>query len=78
MNRNADGFISFDELLVSLRGEMSPARMAFIKAAFNKLDTTQDGSVTLEDLRQTYNATAHPVAWLDMRLYISIYHIPFM
>lgn len=56
---NGDGVISFDEFLVALRGDMSPARLAVVQEAFEKLDVTGDGKVTLADLEKLYDASHH-------------------
>ncbi|KAH9133797.1 hypothetical protein LEN26_007000 [Aphanomyces euteiches] len=55
-----DGFISFDEFLVALRGDINPARLSMIEMAFQKLDRTHDGQVTIDDLRNVYDVSKHP------------------
>ncbi|XP_002156174.1 calcyphosin-like protein [Hydra vulgaris] len=52
--------LDFDEFLLALRPPMSNARKAIISKAFNKLDKSGDGFVTVEDLKGTYNVTKHP------------------
>lgn len=39
---------------------MSKARMDLIDKAFNKLDKSGDGQVTMEDLKGTYDCKKHP------------------
>jgi Ca2+-binding EF-hand superfamily protein len=39
---------------------MSKARLNVINQAFDKLDKTKDGVVTVEDLRLLYNVEHHP------------------
>lgn len=39
---------------------MSRARKEVIMKAFRKLDKTGDGVITIEDLREVYNAKHHP------------------
>ena len=39
---------------------MSKARVDLIEKAFQKLDKSGDGKVTVKDLRGTYNVTHHP------------------
>ena len=56
---NGDGVISFDEFLVTLRGDMNPARKAVVQEAYEKLDVTADGIVTLADLERLYDASHH-------------------
>ncbi|RHY89182.1 hypothetical protein DYB37_009393 [Aphanomyces astaci] len=57
---DGDGFISFDEFLVALRGDISPRRLRFIDMAFQKLDKSKDGRVTIDDLRTVYDVSKHP------------------
>ncbi|RHY09404.1 hypothetical protein DYB25_008721 [Aphanomyces astaci] len=57
---DGDGFISFDEFLVALRGDISPRRLQFIDMAFQKLDKSKDGRVTIDDLRTVYDVSKHP------------------
>ena len=39
---------------------MSAARLSVIEKAFNKLDKTGDGVVTIDDLKLLYNVDHHP------------------
>lgn len=57
---NRDGKISFDEFLRAVRGELNPHRLKFVKMAYAKLDKNGDGTVTLADLRDTYDVSFHP------------------
>jgi len=59
-DRDRSGKISFDELLVGLRGPLSKRRLEFIKIAFNRLDHTGDGVVTIEDLEANYDGSQDP------------------
>nr|XP_039273865.1 calcyphosin-like protein [Styela clava] len=54
------GLISFDEFLVRLRPPMSHNRISIIEKAFNKFDKSNDGIVTVADVRGAYNAKHHP------------------
>lgn len=58
-DKDGSGTIDFDEFLVQLRPPMSKNRQKLIRMAFTKLDKTQDGEVTKDDLRGVYNATQH-------------------
>jgi len=58
-DKDGSGTIDFDEFLTNLRPPMSKARQKLIRMAFNKLDRTQDGQVTVEDLRGVYDARHH-------------------
>ena len=59
-DRDKNGTINFDELLVALRGHLNDFRKGLIVQAYNKLDVTKDGKVTLEDIAKIYNADEHP------------------
>ena len=39
---------------------MSKMRIQLVDMAFNKLDKTGDGVVTIEDLKGVYNVKSHP------------------
>eukprot|EP00794_Sanderia_malayensis_P008018 gene8018-8877_t len=59
-DKDHSGTLDFDEFLISLRPPMSKARKNIINAAFNKLDKTGDGLITIEDLKGVYDVTKHP------------------
>jgi Ca2+-binding EF-hand superfamily protein len=59
-DKDGNGYLSYDELLVAIRGELSPLRSAWVKSAFQKLDRTGDGIATVEDLVGVYDTTGHP------------------
>ncbi|CAI5799227.1 calcyphosin [Podarcis lilfordi] len=59
-DKNRSGTLDFDEFLEALRPPMSEARKEVIRQAFQKLDRTGDGLVTVEDLRGVYNGRSHP------------------
>ncbi|XP_070195764.1 calcyphosin-like protein isoform X3 [Littorina saxatilis] len=59
-DKDGSGTIDFDEFLVKLRPPMSQHRKALIFQAFDKLDKTGDGIITVEDLRGVYNVKKHP------------------
>eukprot|EP01135_Chromosphaera_perkinsii_P005801 Nk52_evm1s366 gene=Nk52_evmTU1s366 len=54
------GSIEFDEFLAQLRPPMSKNRENLIKKAFQKLDKTGDGIITVEDLKGVYEYKTHP------------------
>ena len=45
------GCVSFDELLVALRPPMRKCRRDLVMKAFKKLDRTNTGEITIEDLK---------------------------
>lgn len=54
------GSIDFDEFLSVIRGPMSEQRKKIVADAFRKIDSDQDGFVTLHDLELRFNANGHP------------------
>lgn len=62
-DRNRDGSISREELMIGLQGEMSPKRLAWVHLVYDEvLDVNKDGLVTLEDLLDKYDFSFHPKA----------------
>eukprot|EP00753_Platysulcus_tardus_P007636 PLAT15325.1.p2 GENE.PLAT15325.1~~PLAT15325.1.p2 ORF type:complete len:357 (+),score=205.89 PLAT15325.1:145-1215(+) len=56
-DRDGGGKISFDELLVAIRGKLSPRRRRLVQKAFSQLDRAGDGKVTLEDAAVIYDVS---------------------
>ncbi|XP_076355810.1 calcyphosin-like protein [Tachypleus tridentatus] len=54
------GKIVYNEFLRAIRPRMSKARMDIVEKAFQKLDKTGDGSITVQDLKGVYNVKNHP------------------
>lgn len=59
IDRDQDGSVNFDELLIALRPQMSDTRVDLINTAFDKMDKTGDGAITIEDLKGVYNCKKH-------------------
>jgi Ca2+-binding EF-hand superfamily protein len=59
-DREDSGTISYDEFLAGIRGVMNARRKALVDLAFNVLDRDGSGEVTLDDMKQAYNAKEHP------------------
>ncbi|GMH70544.1 hypothetical protein TrRE_jg9014, partial [Triparma retinervis] len=59
-DRDNSGLISFDEFLKGLRGPMSGRRKDLVNQAFDVVDKTGDGRVTVEDLKGVYDCSGHP------------------
>ena len=59
-DRDNSGLVSFDEFLKGLRGPMSDRRKKLVNLAFDVVDKTGDGSVTVEDLKEVYDTSNHP------------------
>jgi Ca2+-binding EF-hand superfamily protein len=52
--------INFQEFLIGLQGQLNDRRTDMIRKAFQKMDKTGDGVITLEDVLNTYDASKHP------------------
>lgn len=59
-DKNKDGYISFDEFLVTIRGPMSDGRKKWVKKAYDILDTNGDQSVTKGEIAAKYDCSQHP------------------
>jgi Ca2+-binding EF-hand superfamily protein len=59
-DRDRNGLIDFDEFLRGMRGEMNARRCGMVDLAFDVLDRTGDGLVTIDDLIDTYDVSWHP------------------
>ena len=59
-DRDHDGTISFDEFLRGLAPPLNESRLDMVQQAFDILDVTGDGLVTIEDMAQAYDASWHP------------------
>ncbi|KAI0241229.1 Crustacean calcium-binding protein 23 [Lamellibrachia satsuma] len=62
VDRDHSGSVDFDEFIEAMRPPISPVRMALIDAAFKKLDSNNDGIITVADMKLIYNASADPNA----------------
>lgn len=59
-DEDESGSINYNEFLDKLRPEMTEDRVAVVEEAFAKLDQSGDGVVTLDDVKDTYDASHHP------------------
>jgi len=59
-DRDRDGSVSLEEFLRFVRGVMNPRRQELVNLAYDVLDSNDDGRVTLDDIRQAYDASQHP------------------
>lgn len=60
LDRDRSGTIDYDEFLRGVRGEMNDRRVGMVELAWEVLDKTKDGKVTIDDLRGTYDPSFHP------------------
>ncbi|XP_037919475.1 calcyphosin-like protein isoform X2 [Hermetia illucens] len=54
------GSINMNEFLLALRPPMSQSRLNIIDKAFEKLDKTGDGVITVDDLKNVYSVKSNP------------------
>ncbi|KAH7425643.1 hypothetical protein KP509_11G063900 [Ceratopteris richardii] len=57
--------IRFLDFLWGLREKLNDFRETLVRKAFKKLDQHRDGHVTLDRLREVYNAKCHPAVMLE-------------
>ena len=57
---DGSGFISYEEFMVKLLGNLNPRREAVARAAFNKLDLDKSGVVELNEVKSFYNTKNNP------------------
>ena len=57
---DGSGFISYEEFMVKLLGNLNPRREAVVRAAFNKLDLDKSGVVELNEVKSFYNTKNNP------------------
>ena len=57
---DGSGFISYEEFMVKLLGELNPRREAVVRAAFNKIDFDKSGVVELNEIKRFYNTKNNP------------------
>jgi len=57
---DGDGHISISEFMRGIRGQMPKHRKDLVRLAFNRLDRTGDGEVTIEDIKDVYDTDFHP------------------
>lgn len=60
IDRDRSGEIDYDEFLRAVRGPMNPLRIALVNRAFDKLDADRSGILDINDVKEFYNARAHP------------------
>jgi len=54
------GYITYDDLLISLRGTLNPRRTKIVLQAFATFDRTGDGIVNFDDIKRTFSVEFHP------------------
>ena len=59
-DKDGSGAIRFDEFLLALRPPMNENRQNIVEMAFEKVDKTGDGQLTVADLKRSFDAKRHP------------------
>jgi len=59
-DHDGSGQINFDEFLTRLRPPMTRVRKELIEQAYQKLDKSEDGFITVKDLVSEYDVRHHP------------------
>jgi len=54
------GYISVDDFLLGIRGDLSERRKRIVRAAFNSIDTDGAGYITVDEIVSCYDMTWHP------------------
>lgn len=54
-----NGSIKYEELIKAIRPSMNRNRLNTIMKAFEKLDKTNDGVITIDDMRNSYDVRSH-------------------
>lgn len=56
LDKDKSGNLRVDEFLLAIRGTINQRRQQMIQVAFKVLDKTGDGTITMEDIAQTYSS----------------------
>lgn len=57
---DGSGEVNYEEFVKAVIGSMNSRRMAVVKAAFQKLDADKSGTLSSQEITQSFNAKAHP------------------
>mmetsp|Transcript_42049 Transcript_42049/g.110968 ORF Transcript_42049/g.110968 Transcript_42049/m.110968 type:complete len:659 (-) Transcript_42049:93-2069(-) len=60
IDKNGTQTVSYDEFMVAIRGQINDRRKKLILMAFDTLDRTRDGRVTVDDVASSYDPNHHP------------------
>mmetsp|Transcript_2769 Transcript_2769/g.4144 ORF Transcript_2769/g.4144 Transcript_2769/m.4144 type:complete len:520 (+) Transcript_2769:67-1626(+) len=59
-DKNSDGYVSYNEFLVGIRGPINDRRLKLVLAAFGLMDKDKNGVLDARDLRTRYDVSRHP------------------
>merc|ERR1719265_1640370 len=65
LDRDNSGGVSYDEFIVGIRGHINERRSKLINMAYDVLDKTGDGVVTIEDIKAAYSLYHDPNVLAD-------------
>lgn len=60
IDRDKNGFIDIDELLVGIRGDLNERRQRLVDMVFNMLDRDGSGEITIDEMLDRFDFTQHP------------------
>jgi len=60
IDKNGTRTVSYDEFMVAIRGPLNDRRKKLILMAFDTLDRTRDGRVTVDDIANSFDPQHHP------------------
>ncbi|GMH40180.1 hypothetical protein BSKO_08084 [Bryopsis sp. KO-2023] len=59
-DRDCNGYISYDEFITGLRGDLNERRKKLVFLAYGVMDVTGDGRVDMQDMVARYDVSQHP------------------
>lgn len=60
LDKDKSGKLNMTEFLIAIRGTINQRRQQMIDMAYNVLDKTGDGAITIEDIQAAYNVSHDP------------------
>lgn len=62
---------------INIKGSMSQGRKSLVREAFRRMDKNGDGTISVEDVRNIYDASRHPdvvrQVWMDGLGHVCLY-----
>lgn len=59
-DKDGSGSLCYEEFLAAVRPPMNETRRAIVKQAYDVMDKSGDGVITIDDMKGKYNARNHP------------------
>ncbi|XP_014211669.1 calcyphosin-like protein isoform X2 [Copidosoma floridanum] len=60
LDADSSGGVNVEEFIVAVRPPMNDSRKKLVEMAFQKMDKSGDGEISIEDLKGVYNVKYHP------------------